>query len=1124
MNYFGIFRLINSIAYYNVVIKRRCLCKTESELILFLMKMKDKEPGAVCVDGKNCSETSSASSKEIVDDSCFKTPLLLPPRKGPGRRRGCAIRNGQLNNYETRRTSSSPAESPEKDKEVSSNTSRSSLLRTHSELTPCSCSSAYISAVFANAPDRIPPMKEIVIDDFALALFKDAEDLYAFQAEIDAAKAKEEAEQRRRQYEENVRLGLVKKKGRKSKAQLEKERKDERRRLKRERKEQRRKERRERREREGIIVDPKEKKLRKERRERRRREKRERREREKKERERLEGDKKDGEKKEKKPRKPRDPNAPKKPRQPRQPKAGTSTPSQVGETPTTAATPTALTSVAVPVSWMNENSHTVCASPLQAPHALKRPSENVQDPLSIVADKRLKIEAPFDEYRNGVIGIAAKTDASAIVSASPPGAPRMSVAGAVHSEATTSCANNAISWGTTPLSRTRSVSLEQRATVTTSATSVETTHPVDPGHNAPSTSVAPSVPSNGTSVAAVSSSSAAPILSSGAGSLFVNTSAGAPTLPSAPNGALSGREFVVPTASDPRAAQQTALLDPLRQAFLSNPTFAASINAAAAAAGSTGFTNPFLSTTAPNAAAAFPFLAAHILQQQQQQPMSVAQSVAPSSALIMGQSAPSTVAAAAMQFPPGAALGSQLAGAALLGRALPAAPSTSQPTLPTKAKQGRWCAMHVKIANDISLRKERRATPQPSSASAQQSATASNMRAVGAIAPPLCPPSTSNAAHLAGLTSGFANSYSTMVANALQPPYAAALQYQQISDPSKLARQSTPKPPQGRPSSTTNRSSSTAGMHVQLGAGLGVPSSLQGSVSSVVGPSLPLAPALSASGSLTNGTSDAAAQAAMFAALAQSAQSSTSLQPSAAALGANPFLLSTAQAQHPLSAVAAGTAQASQAMFPAQRLFDPSMQAILQQVQSMEAMRQSAASQLNAAAAVQQHGASASGALDLMRLQMEQQMMDRYAAAAVAQSSNNQLDLMRQQIYAAQLRQQQQQQQQAAATAVQQQPSLETLLEMQRQQQQQQQLLQASRGLPAGFTLSAAGLPSAPSLPQGLASQMFGSSPLMQMGGAAAAAAAANLQQSLYAKNPYSNTLEQLARQKRDGDMMQQGR
>lgn len=134
-----------------------------------------------------------------------------------------------------------------------------------------------------------------------------------FQDELKAVKAKEEAEEKRRRYEENVRLGLIKKKGRKSKAQLEKERKLERRRLRREKKEQRRRDRRERREREareGTSIDSEERRLRKER----KRERKEQREREMRERE-LTGDEK-LDKKERK-RKLKDPNAVKKP--PRQP-------------------------------------------------------------------------------------------------------------------------------------------------------------------------------------------------------------------------------------------------------------------------------------------------------------------------------------------------------------------------------------------------------------------------------------------------------------------------------------------------------------------------------------------------------------------------------------------------------------------------------------------------------------------------------------------------------------------------------------------------------------------------------------------------------------------------------------
>ncbi|KHN75736.1 hypothetical protein Tcan_16215 [Toxocara canis] len=455
---------------------------------------------------------------------------------------------------------------------------------------------------------------------------------------------------------------------------------------------------------------------------------------------------------------------------------------------------------------MNEATLTVCAaSPLPAAnHTLKRPLDTIRDPLSL-SDKRVKLDTAYDDYKNGLIGIAVKSDSSAIVGASPPGAPRVSTAtGGVNvndanAVTPTPGGNPSAPWSA-QLSRPRSSTNEQRTPTTTSSV-VETTHPVDPGHNAPSTSVAPSVPS--TSVSAAANNVALPI--QGTASLFVNTSMGPPSIasaatvvggmPTGSGGVLSARDFASSSVGgDPRTTPQSALLDPLRQAFLSNPSFAASLNAAA------GFGNAFLAGTSPNAAAAaFPFLATQILQQQQaQQPISLPQSASLGAASSMaGSTQPSVsntagAAVAGVPFSPGAALGPQLAGAALLGRTLPPAAALSQPALPIKAKQGRWCAMHVKIAYEISARKERRGTPQPainSAAGSSQSAAAAAASSLrNAAAPPLCPPSTSNA-HLASLTGGFSNSYSAMAAaGALQPPF-GSLPFQQLSDPNKLVRQ-----------------------------------------------------------------------------------------------------------------------------------------------------------------------------------------------------------------------------------------------------------------------------------------------------------------------------------------------
>ncbi|VDM23370.1 unnamed protein product [Wuchereria bancrofti] len=363
--------------------------------------------------------------------------------------------------------------------------------------------------------------------------------------------------------------------------------------------------------------------------------------------------------------------------------------------------------------------------------------------------------------------------------------------------------------------------------------------------------------------------------------------------------------------------------------------------------------------------------------------------------------------------------------------------------------------------------------------------------------------------------SGLPTSFPALAqSGALSSPF--TLPFQQLSDSNKLARQSaTPKQSQGRSTAAISRSPTASALHLQLGGGntgsgagsLMAPSmavaaaaaaaaggtmpQLQGSLPSalpgVLGSSLPLAPNLpGATASLTNGTSEAAAQAAMFAALQNAQQNVAAAALPNGTLSSTAYLLPSAAAAsaqpHPLSAV---TSQA-QSVYSSQRLFDPNMAAILQQMQSMEALRQSAAAaqmSSNAATATGPH-VPVSGApqpppppssLDLVRMQMEQQMMDRYMVALSSTSGiggntsmtpTPNLELMRQQLFAAQMRQQQSQ-------------------------------------------------------PLGAAAGLFNSN-LMSLGNAAAAA---NLQQALYSgKNPYSNTLEQLARQKREEDIMQSGR
>lgn len=172
----------------------------------------------------------------------------------------------------------------------------------------------------------------------------------------------------------------------------------------------------------------------------------------------------------------------------------------------------------------------------------------------------------------------------------------------------------------------------------------------------------------------------------------------------------------------------------------------------------------------------------------------------------------------------------------------------------------------------------------------------------------------------------------------------------------------TPKHSQGRSTTAISRSPTTA-LHLQLGgcntgsgagslmapsmavaaaaaaAASGTMPPLQGSLPSalpgVLGSSLPLTPNLpGATASLTNGTSEVAAQAAMFAALQNAQQNAATALPNGS-LSSAPYLLPPAAAasaqSHHLSAV---TSQ-PQSVYSSQRLFDPNMAAVLQQMQSV---------------------------------------------------------------------------------------------------------------------------------------------------------------------------------------------
>jgi hypothetical protein len=168
-----------------------------------------------------------------------------------------------------------------------------------------------------------------------------------------------------------------------------------------------------------------------------------------------------------------------------------------------------------------------------------------------------------------------------------------------------------------------------------------------------------------------------------------------------------------------------------------------------------------------------------------------------------------------------------------------------------------------------------------------------------------------------------------------------------------------------------------------------------------------------------------------------------------------------------------------------QRLYDPShTAAMLQQL-----------SQNNAAFDARTHATPTQMNItmeQLMRAQLEQQqMIDRYAhqlpphsTAAASSAANDRDMILRQQLYAAHLRANAPPPPQTTT------PSLETLIELHRQQQ----LLAASRGFPTASTM--------PTLPTSQMSQMSQMSHMLGLGG--------------YGKMPFTASLEQLARHKRD--------
>ncbi|PAV56056.1 hypothetical protein WR25_01094 isoform B [Diploscapter pachys] len=248
--------------------------------------------------------------------------------------------------------------------------------------------------------------------------------------------------------------------------------------------------------------------------------------------------------------------------------------------------------------------------------------------------------------------------------------------------------------GTPPVVRTP-LSHESLKPHTTSA---ESSHPSDPGHR-------------------IASARATPLssLPPSAASLFINTNA--PGSQPQPTAELLQQLAAAAAGQGPHPAGS---IDPLR--LLNGHPALAQFTAGSLTAGA----NPFLAAAAASTTGGLPLFNPQMFlqsQAQQLQQVQASQSSQQASAMIQQAALNAAVAQhlpAGLQFPSNAALGSQLAGAALLGSQNAANAAASSMA---NKKPGRWCGMHVKIAMQIDEHKKQLAKqgqlaqhPGPSSA------------------------------------------------------------------------------------------------------------------------------------------------------------------------------------------------------------------------------------------------------------------------------------------------------------------------------------------------------------------------------------------------------------------------
>jgi hypothetical protein len=168
-----------------------------------------------------CALTNAGltSDTKEFDDACFKTPHL-PRKTSNAKRRPNLVPkvNGVM--------ADEGEESAKTAEFIAEELSTVQLYgEPSSSKMPCTCpfSKSFISTAYPNLPTHSSGdaedefLRELIIDEFSLIMFRTADDYQVIRTKETERKMKENAEAKKKQYHEDVRLGKIKKKGRKCK-------------------------------------------------------------------------------------------------------------------------------------------------------------------------------------------------------------------------------------------------------------------------------------------------------------------------------------------------------------------------------------------------------------------------------------------------------------------------------------------------------------------------------------------------------------------------------------------------------------------------------------------------------------------------------------------------------------------------------------------------------------------------------------------------------------------------------------------------------------------------------------------------------------------------------------------